>query len=112
MTDDPLAPAFTALDDANATLERLHAMCCEPGRSPRMERLGATLATARAAVDRSAGESAAIDGAIEALQDAGSQLGWLQIGCCAPKRLPLYASMLEDLTTVQLTLNAVRGAAH
>lgn len=36
-----------------------------------------------------------------ALEDAGGQIGALQIGCCAPNRLPLYAEILEGLTKAQ-----------
>ena len=38
----------------------------------------------------------------ELLEDAGSQVGSLQVGCCAPGRLPLYADVLEALTRARL----------
>jgi hypothetical protein len=46
------------------------------------------------------------------LEETGAQIGRLQIGCCAPARLPLYAQMLEDLTTIQRELNRAIGEGH
>ena len=43
------------------------------------------------------------------LENAGAQVGRLQIGCCAPTRLPLYSRILLDLTNVQLTLDRSQG---
>jgi hypothetical protein len=112
VNDDHFAAAFEALDDADAALRKLDLQCCEPGRSPRMKALGETLAAARAGVDAAQDDGDAIDVTIGHLEDAGAQLGHLQIGCCTEKRMPLYARMLEDLTTIQLNLNRVRGAGH
>ena len=46
------------------------------------------------------------------LEDAGAQVGRLQVGCCAPNRIPLYARILEGLTTAQLAVNKALGQAH
>jgi len=107
-----LTPAFDALDDCEAALSKLDAGCCEPGRSPRMRALLHTLTEARAGLLRMDDDPAAADVALVHLEDAGAQVGRLQVGCCTPDRLPLYAGLLEGLTTVQLTLNRVRGRGH
>ena len=39
---------------------------------------------------------------VELLEDAGAQVGRLQVGCCALARLPLYAELLEALTRARL----------
>lgn len=111
MSDD-LRPAFAALDDAEAALERLHKTCCEPGRSPRMAELEATLTRARVAIASRRPVEERVEEAIAILEDAGSQIGSLQVSCCAPNRMPLYASMLEDLMTAQLTVNKAAGRGH
>ena len=46
------------------------------------------------------------------LEEAGAQIGRLQVTCCTPKRLPLYTRILTGLTTIHLTLDQARGAAH
>ncbi len=104
--DDVLTPAFDALDDGVAALAKLDKTCCVPGRSPRMAELGTTIAAARTALEsfRDGGEAAPVTAALE---DAGGQVGRLQIGCCAENRL--YARILTDLTTVQLTIDRARG---
>ncbi len=112
MTDTPLRLAAHALDDADAAVERLHAACCEPGRSPSMEKLAATLSAARERLATVATARSEADALMLTLEEAGSQLGRLQVGCCAPARLPLYARVLEDLTQVQLQVNRHLGRAH
>ena len=108
---DPIQPAFDALDVCTRALGDLDAMCCEPGRSPRMAELGATLDAARGelrtvAADAGSGTAAAM----ETLEDAGAQIGRLQVGCCAPSRLPLYNEILESLMTAQRTLTSVANS--
>lgn len=109
----PLADALARLDECDRIVERLHKMCCEPGRSPRMEKLAGTIATARAQVESLDGD---LDGqialVIDTLEDAGAQLGHLQVGCCAPARMPLYADVLEGLTEIQLNVHKAAGQAH
>jgi hypothetical protein len=96
---DPTAPKTVdaALADSLAVVARLHATCCEPGRSPRIERLQETLAAARIALGRG-------DDVTAALADAGSQVGWLKIACCAEKRMPLYTEILTNLASAYRTL--------
>lgn len=105
MADD-LTPARHALGDARTALIKLDKLCCEPGRSPAMAALGETLDRAEAALGHDD------DAAISLLEDAGGQVGRLQVGCCAPARLPLYARMLEDFANAQLSINKARGAGH
>ena len=110
MPDSPLARAFGTLDDADAALVKLDKLCCEPGRSQSMAGLAETLSKAR--VELAGPASEAREAIIVHLEDAGAQLGRLQVGCCAENRLPLYARMLEDLTKIQLEVNRVAGLGH
>jgi hypothetical protein len=112
VTSEDLAGAYRALDDCEEKLRRLDATCCEPGRSPRMKALGETLAAARSRLDAMPDDNEAVDEVVATLEDAGAQIGWLQVGCCAPNRLPLYAGMLEGLMTAQLTVNRAAGRGH
>ena len=111
-TNDKLKPAFKALDDCEAALSKLEEKCCRPERSPRMKALGDTLAEARAGFDGVSDDPEAADEVITHLEDAGAQIGWLQVGCCAPARLPLYHTLLEGLTTTQRTLKRAVKAGH
>ncbi len=109
-TSDGLRPAFDALDSCQAALDKLDALCCEPGRSPRMKTLGESLAAARSGLERG-DVSATAETVLAELEDAGAQVGRLQVGCCAPNRLPLYVTFLEGLTTAQLAVNRELGLA-
>ncbi len=102
--------AYQTLDECEAALEELATRCCTTDRSPRMKALADTIAAARSAIDRvGAGNlDDALEQTFEELKEAGSQIGWLQIGCCAPDRLPLYHTLLEGLTE---TRRAVGQAA-
>ena len=104
--------AAAALDAAEKALRSLDARCCEPGRSPRMAELAATLAAVRADLVAVSSDAAAADAALLRLESAGAQIGSLQVGCCAPDRLPLYAEMLQHLTHVQLDVNRSLGRGH
>lgn len=106
---DPIQTALATLDDCDATLVRLDKMCCAPSRSPQMAQLADTLRATRSHLDVGLDES---DSALSTLEDAGGQLGRLQVGCCAPARMPLYASMLEGFTNIQRSVNAARGEGH
>jgi hypothetical protein len=106
-----LAPAIAALDDCDAALRKLDAGCCEPGRSPRMQALSEALASIRAEVDLLDAHEAP-DALLGLLENAGAQVGSLQVGCCTAQRLPLYARLLEGLTVVQLTVNRAAGRSH
>ena len=77
-----------------------------------MKRLGETLAEARRDIATVKVDPGTATAAIEYLEDAGAQVGRLQVGCCAPNRLPLYVDLLEGLTTAQLEVNRSLGQSH
>lgn len=103
-----MEPAFEALDACHGALGVLDAKCCAPGRSPSMAELAATLTEARVKL-RAATIAPDTGGpaALAVLEDAGAQVGRLQVGCCAPDRMPLYAEILENLTKARATLRTV-----
>ncbi len=110
--EDALAPAYVALDEAEVALADLEARCCKPERSPRMKALADTLADVRSGLGRVDDDHDAADQVYESLGDAGSQIGWLQVGCCAENRLPLYHTLLENLTLTQRTVKKATGGGH
>ena len=77
-----------------------------------MKLLADTLAEARGGLEAAAGDPSSAATAFRQLEAVGSQVGALQVGCCAPDRLPLYAGMLQDLTEAQLSLNRALGTGH
>ncbi len=109
-----LESAYAALDECEAALEELATRCCTTDRSPRMKTLADTIAEARSGVDR-VGEGdldEALERTFEELKEAGSQIGWLQIGCCAPDRLPLYHTLLESLTAARRAVGQAAADAR
>jgi hypothetical protein len=104
--------ALSALDTCNTTLRELDLRCCEPGRSPSMKRLATTLSQARSDIAGLTDDPGSATTAIDHLEDAGAQVGRLQVGCCTPNRLPLYVELLEGLTTAQLEINRTLGQGH
>lgn len=100
-----LASLTDALADASDALNQLEARCCEPGRSPRIAALRAKLEQVRELLTAAPADGAGADATFELLEQAGAMVGALQIGCCAPNRLPLYARVLERLTAIQIELN-------
>ena len=105
MNDESLAAARRALTDCDAVVDRLHKMCCEPDRSPRMLAIKESIASVRADLETPDDDAGVIDRSISTVEDVGGQLGKLQVGCCAPARMPLYADALKHLTTVQLSIS-------
>ncbi len=95
MDHDPTS-ADSEVAAAIAVVARLHATCCEPGRSPRMERLTETLTALRLAL----ADGGPVDETMATLADAGAQAGWLQVACCAEKRMPLYEDVQQHLGRV------------
>jgi len=77
-----------------------------------MKRLVGTLPDARKGISAIGDDPRDAGAAILHLEDAGAQVGRLQVGCCAPNRLPLYAELLEELTTAQLEVNRSIGQGH
>lgn len=53
-----------------------------------------------------------LDTLVLALEDAGSQIGRLQVGCCTAARMPLYSDTLVNLTTIQLAVTSAAGLGH
>ena len=92
-------PVASALDKAQSNLAELDRRCCDVGRSPRLAALATKLSEIRQAANRPGGvEPATVS---ELLQEAGAMVRALQVGCCAPNRLPLYAQLLEQLNVLQ-----------
>lgn len=103
--------AAEALGDAFEALDKLERLCCEPGRSPRMAEIRETLIAIEAlGVDDP--DPDGVDAIMEHLEVGGARIGALQVGCCAPGRLPLYQRLLERLTQVQLDVNQALGRGH
>jgi len=99
-----LEPAFTALADAEKSMHELHEGCCSATRAPCIAELGDTLEETRDSLERLPSDLSIGDVIITTIEDVGGQLGRLQVGCCTPKRMPLYAQLLEDLTKVERTV--------
>jgi hypothetical protein len=99
-----------AFDVAVEALEKLDVGCCEPGRSPRIAALSVAFSKARHEV-KSLSEDTA-NKVLSDLEDIGAQIGALQVGCCAPARMPLYSTMLEQLVNVQRTINRSLDRGH
>jgi hypothetical protein len=112
MSQMELELARQALTECDAIVDRLHKMCCEPDRSPRMLAIKESIESARHDID-SVGENAgATNDVLAALVEIGGDLGRLQVECCAPARMPLYADALDRLTTTQISINAAVGQGH
>jgi hypothetical protein len=107
---DTLRTAAAALDRCDEALLELESKCCEPGRSPSMKALGSVLAEARSGLEDAFGDEGSA--AMASLEEAGARVGRLQVGCCAPSRLPFYAQILEGLTNAQIDLNRALGRGH
>jgi hypothetical protein len=104
--------ATKALDECDVALIKLDKTCCDPGRSPQMATLAGTLTRARSLLEQTAADPTSASRAIAELEDAGAQVGRLQVGCCAPNRMPLYITILGGLTEAQLRLNASLDLGH
>jgi hypothetical protein len=112
MSPDGLDTALIALDAADAAVEELHEGCCQPLRSPRIEALAATLARAREGATAIGDDGRQAIAVIDILEDAGAQLGHLQVACCTPARMKLYADTLASLSRVQRTLTREFDLEH
>ena len=109
---DANADVSLILDDADRTLVRLEKMCCDPGRSPQMSAIAADLAGLRASLTGDGEGHADLDVLIARMEATGGRIGRLQVGCCAPARMPLYADLLQFLTDLPRNLNAEAGRGH
>lgn len=110
--NDPLASGLDELERAQEVVDELHAGCCQPLRSPRMETLSATLQTARAALGELDGDPATGSRVVALLEDAGAQLGYLQVACCTPARTKLYTEALERLGKTQRLIKRTFDLEH
>lgn len=112
MTDvQPLDRALAALDKSRVALDDLDANCCVPRRSPRMKALGETLAVARASIENP-DDKTTVEAAIAVMEDAGAQVGRLQVTCCAPSRMKLYSEFLAGLTKAQIHVKQSLNLEH
>jgi hypothetical protein len=96
---------------AREIADELHAGCCQPLRSPRMERLSDTLDTAYSEMAQLNDEPAA-SSVVALLEDAGAQLGSLQVACCSPARNKLYTEALEHLSKTQRLIKRTFDLEH
>ena len=110
--DNRFAQAFASLDIAEEAVKELHENCCQPLKSPRMETLTSTLTAVRAQLTDAAHDAEVAGEVVAILQDAGAQLGHLQVDCCAPARMKLYATTLENLSKIQRLLKRTFDLEH
>lgn len=110
MTDlSRFTPALEAAEDA---VRELHEGCCQPLRSPRMEHLARTIGSARDRLGQMRDDPEIALQVVGILQDAGAQLGYLQVACCAPDRMKLYSTTLESLSKTQRLITRTFGLDH
>ena len=102
----------TVLDGAEKTLTKLEKLCCQPERSPAMQAIADGLSATRSDFAGFDGDVTAADSIVARLEETGSRIGKLQVGCCAPARMPLYADLLTSLTELQRAANAQVGRGH
>ena len=102
----------TILKDAEKTLTKLEKLCCQPERSPAMQAIADGLSATRFDFASFDGDVTAADSIVARLEETGSRIGKLQVGCCAPARMPLYAELLTSLTELQRAANAQVGRGH
>lgn len=102
--------ALTKLDACRSSVEKLHRLCCEPDRSPRMEAILADIDVAAARLE--ADEVIDAPTVIGLLEDIGAQVGHLQVACCTAARMPLYAETLSALSATQIHVSRSIGQGH
>jgi len=110
VSDAALADARLAITQCETVVGRLHKMCCDPERSPRMAAIEEALTAVRRDLD--ADDQGALDRAVRRAEEVGAAIGRLQVGCCAPLRMPLYAEALTLLNTIQIGVSKELGRAH
>jgi hypothetical protein len=106
------AAGLAQLAQAEEVVRELHEGCCQPLRSPRMEALSLTIRSARQALAELDGDERAASAVIDLLEDAGAQLGHLQVACCTPARTTLYTRALECLGTTQRLIKRTFDLDH
>lgn len=108
----PFQDAGEFLTKCADAMDELEARCCAPRRSPQMERLRRTLAQVDAHLALAHDSQEASAATVEAIAEAGEQLGRLQVTCCAPGRMPLYEGILNHLMQVQRIVKRHAKLAH
>lgn len=106
----PTDQARTELAECAKVVARLHKMCCDPERSPRLTAIEESLSAIGLDIDDA--RPAALQRAINGLEDVGSRVGSLQVACCAPPRMPLYAAALRHLNVARNEIAAELGVGH
>ena len=108
---DELQLARARLDECERLVDKLHKLCCEPDRSPRMQAILGDIDTARDRIDRFDAEGSPRE-VIEMLEGIGAQVGHLQVACCTSARMPLYAETLSGLAATQIHISRSAGQGH
>ena len=106
-----LSAARTQLDECERIVDRLHALCCEPDRSPRMQAILSEIDAVRRLLDRFEGPDTAQE-LTPMIERIGGQIGHLQVACCTDARMPLYKDALNSLTAAQIQITASTGRGH
>ncbi|CAN5869263.1 hypothetical protein BH23ACT4_BH23ACT4_16330 [soil metagenome] len=107
-----LALGLDELRKTEALVDDLHSGCCEPLRSPRMESLAATLRSAQSELGELDRKPDAAGRVVPLLEEAGAQLGYLQVACCSPTRTKLYTEALERLNRTQRLVKRTHDMEH
>ncbi len=102
--------ATAELSECERLVQRLHKMCCDPKRSPRLMAVEESMSAVRSQL--SDGSQAALLRAMDDLDAIGSQIGSLQVACCAPPRMPLYAETLRRLNLIRNDVASQLGLGH
>jgi hypothetical protein len=97
-----ITDALTKLDECDELVDKLARLCCQPERSPRLAAIQDDIAEVRGSVRAVTDEPESTTPVYEGLERIGATIGQLQVGCCAPARMPLYADTMERLTGIQL----------
>jgi hypothetical protein len=108
---DELRLARARLDECERLVDKLHTLCCEPDRSPRMRAILSDIGTARDRIDTFDVEASPRE-IIEILEGIGAQVGHLQVACCTSARMPLYAETLSGLAATQIHISRSAGQGH
>ena len=112
IANDALVAAHAAVDACDLMATKLDKQCCDPGRSPQMNRLAETLRLIRSSLGEIVDNPFSADAAIRQIENAGAQIGRLQVSCCTPTRMKLYSGILKELTTAHLAITAGTGTGH
>lgn len=112
MTSSGETTAEDLFEHMLARMDKLEKLCCDPGRSPRMADLRQAILKARELASESLDRRTSPDDARQQLEAVGAKVGALQIACCAPKRMPLYAEILESLNAAQIRVSKAHGQGH